>query len=1046
MAGAFVDSKSAMGDGVASVTTPSWSSGATNFLAVSFAQFGTTSITGTPVNDNQSSTIQYAWLANSGAGNNGGLAYAENIAGGAGHTVTYTVVGAAKDCAVGAMEFSGVTSTGSFDQTSFGNSAAEPHVTPGSITPVQADSLIIGNGSKMQTQAVPASKGFFTDIVALADSTPEGVLLSYAISTVAQAYQFSFAYSGLTDSETSGIATFRGTNIAYVQAKSAQGSGVTTLTTAATTTTSTNFLAAIATMFNRTFSGSPMSDSKTNTWQSAWTGTAGTSRAACYFSENITGGSGHTVTFTAPGGAVTCGLAVGEFSGINTSSSLDKTAQAQTTSEPRNSGFTAIISQASELLIGGGSIGHFTNLPFSNVAGGDFVDAIALASATAGALIMSYRIANGIRPYNYEFHTASANSEAVGVTSFKLALATSPGDGTTPSATDPAAGDSLCGATVPLLYCILQKDSGSVSYSWVDQPMNEATVQREPRIVNVSKLRRELSDWSSRMVINSGNVTLTDYDGAIRAMIVANTIIRKQLDFYMIDEANWRASGTPFRVNQSLVTDYTVNPDMTVTLQFEDRFGGQSLRDLLSKPLPFRTLDTSFNATLPTQLVGKGEPIPYGLLTDEVAGFPTVQVWYTGERVMPDLTTWYEGLIAGCATALPLNTWGADGVSVDANGNPVQVKLDPLTIYDSDIAMPGLGTLWSGFFSTTNYRVVNSRRYMLCYFRVGSAVGEAFKLFSTSNGSEGVPVHINMGGVEDVGDTSGNVVESLPRQWQHLLTNFVEQNHVTDADWYAIPNTANASPYSIIDATSVETVKTRSEARLSGGYSGAFVIGHDLSRTTLGDWLQRICLGGDFDMGVDRHGRAFLSMEDPTLSPVKAFTITSILEDTYGTWKDRGKLANDITCFTFKNLTQTNTSVTLRNSSPQQPTDWLTAKRTGIAEDTTSITALGGDPGGRRTFHYEDWVTRDVLLTTSGSVQAHRLERSKDGPDYHQLETDLCGLDVELGDVFSVTHFAGLVSTTRNVRCTAIELEVPDPFTKKWAVRLFGYDVTDLVS
>jgi len=625
------------------------------------------------------------------------------------------------------------------------------------------------------------------------------------------------------------------------------------------------------------------------------------------------------------------------------------------------------------------------------------------------------------------------------------AVATSPSGGTTPSATDPAAGDSLCGATNPLLYCILQTNSGSATYSWVDQPMNEAAVQRQPRIVNVSKLRREMSDWSRRMVINDGSVTLTDYDGAIRALIVANTIVRKQIDFYMIDEANWRIGGTPYRVNQSLITDYTVNADMTVTLSFEDRFGGDSLRDLLNRPLPFRTIDTTFNATLPTQMGGKGEPIPYGLLSDEAMGFPTVQVWYTGTRLMPDSTTWYEGLIAGCATSGPLSVWGADGVTVDANGDPLQVKLDP-ALYDTDIAMPGLGTVWSGFYGSTIYSVVNSRRYMLMYFKVGSVAGEAFKLFSTSNGSQGVPVHINMGGVEQTGDSTGSVIDSLPRQWQHLLTNFVEQNHVTDANWYAIPSTANASPYSIINATSVETAKTRSEVRRGGGYLGAFVVGHDLNRTTLGDWLQRICLGGDMDMFVDRHGRACLSMEDPTLTPVKAFTITNTMAGTYRTWKDRSKLANDITCFTFKNLTQTNASVTLRPSSPQQPTEWLTGKRDGVATDGTSITALGGDPVGRRTFHYEDWVTRDVLLTTTGSVQAHCLERSKNGPDFHQLETDLCGLDVELGNIFSVTHFSGLVATTRKVRCTAIELEVPDPFTKKWAVRLFGYDVTDLVS
>jgi hypothetical protein len=50
---------------------------------------------------------------------------------------------------------------------------------------------------------------------------------------------------------------------------------------------------------------------------------------------------------------------------------------------------------------------------------------------------------------------------------------------------------------------------------------------------------------------------------------------------------------------------------------------------------------------------------------------------------------------------------------------------------------------------------VNSRRYTILYFKQGSDIGEAFKLFSTSNGSQGVPFHVNMGGIEDVGDALG---------------------------------------------------------------------------------------------------------------------------------------------------------------------------------------------------------------------------------------------------------------------------------------------------
>ena len=85
------------------------------------------------------------------------------------------------------------------------------------------------------------------------------------------------------------------------------------------------------------------------------------------------------------------------------------------------------------------------------------------------------------------------------------------------SAEQPNAGTSLCGATTPLLFCELQNDSSSTFYAWIDQPLNDATSQKEPRILNVSTLRRALSDWNGRYDVAHGDVTLWDADGDTRS-------------------------------------------------------------------------------------------------------------------------------------------------------------------------------------------------------------------------------------------------------------------------------------------------------------------------------------------------------------------------------------------------------------------------------------------------------------------------------------------------------------------------------------------------
>jgi hypothetical protein len=1034
MAIAFVQATSANATTVSSLTTPAISSGLRHFFAAAVAD-GNRTISGTPVTDSLSNTWANSWVSNGGS-SHGALYYVTNALGGSSHTFTFTPQGGTDQCAIAVAEFDGVTATGPLDGVSSAASAAAPH-TSGSVSTSSSAQLLLGCGSSSnQSVHDPASSpGFFTDFAAIAGGGTNGLVASYAIVDETGQYTYQYGYAG--GNEGCGIATFKGTSITYVQAKSVNGLA-SSITTPAMASTSGHFIAAVGQAFLATFSGSPITDSQSNTWANAWTLNSGVSgHSACYYAMNITGGASHTVTQTiASFGANGMALAVGEFSGIDTSSALDKVASASSSAEPQSSGSTATTSQANELLIGGGGQSHSGAIvPFS-VLNGDWTDAVSLRHVVSGSIqgiILSYRIVPVSGAYSYAFADGVSIASAVGIATFK--------------ASDPTVNDPLRGVQGPLFYCELQTGSSTVSYSWVDQPINETTIQRLPQIVNISTLRRELSDDTGRLAINHGTVTLTDYDGAIATMIAAGSILRKQIDFYAIDDANRRLGGIPFRVGQYLITQYKRQSDFTVILTFEDRFGGDSLRDLLTKPLPVRKFDSSFNSTLPAALLGKGQPIPYGVLSDETSGYPTVQVWYTGDRDNATLGgTWYEGFIAGCATGLPISAWGWDGGTVGSDGTHFQVKLSS-SVYDSDIAMPGQGSLW-GFWSSTPYRVINGQRCMVMYLRAGSAVGEDFKAFATGNtvaasddshGVQPVPVHVNLSGIETVGDSTGSVITSLPRQWQHLITNFVEQNHHTDANWYDIPETENGTPYAVIDVGSVEQVKVQSEARVSGGVLGAFIIGFDLERVPLGDVLQRICLGGDFDMGIDRHGRAFVSMEDPTVNPVRDFTILDVLEGTYQVDRAWDRVVNSITFNTFKNLTQTNASVTLRPSSPPQPSTWLTGVRN--YEDGTSVTTLGGDPAGRREMVYEDWVTRDVTLVIPNTVAAHKLSRFANGQILHQFETDLGGLDVELGDLFTITHDAGLLTTTRTVRCTAIECEPPDPFTKRWAVRLFGYEV-----
>lgn len=1199
----FIQAKSVQGTAT-SITTPSFTSTSGHFLAVGVGN-GSITPSGSPVTDNKGNTFANAWIGAAGSsGSRAACYYAENITGGASHTVTYAPGGNIA-CVLGVAEFDDVVASSSLDQTATATKAIpgptlQNHTSGLTAQTTQATELLIGVGSDDLPGTVPASFEAFQDVVALGDTGPEGVTLGFLIVHAIGTYSYS------VNNGSCGLATFKtGANPMFVQSKSAQGNSVTTITTAAFTSTAGNFLATVVSDFNRTITGTPVSDSKGNTYQQGFAPqNTGIHRVGNYYAENITGGASHTVTYALAGSGFS-GLAVAEFSGVNTSSTLDQSVSANATSVTLG-GATA---QADELLIGGIGNGNNGN-PFGSTGqyAATFTDDIAVQGTSAG-LILSHLYVT--QQNKYAFSSKNNNNQTVptGIATFKLVLAAtgsgditvSPdqidGSGTTtppplsgtgnvtagpdqitgsgtavaplvtgsggiiigadqidgygPADADvtavvveafggatpvayvtetgveifggapvdayitetvievfgiaappfvgpdpygeveggdaPTAGTSMCGSKTPLFYCELKKDSGSIFYSWVDQPLNDPTSQKLPRIIDVSTLRRAFGDWTGRLDIAHGTVTLWDGAGDIRTLIRSNTLIRKQIDFYFIDDVNRRAGVAPLRVGSYLINDYDVVGDMTVVLSFEGRMGGEAADFTLQKKVPYRTFDGATFPQLPRGMSGKREPIPYGIIpqqdypgpeADEISlefpfSFGALEITYVGQETLPDGRDYYAGVIAGCATWGVLKTFATNGVIPATGFNtsggltaPVPVRiLMPESKYDSVICCARHGSLWTTNFGTTLYRVYNGKRYTMIYFLVGSVEGEAFKnsavaptpvdntVFDTT------PPQVDLGGIEEIGDCTGRVITSLPRQKLHFDTNFVVQNHATDANWYAIPTTGTP-PYAVIDADSYEAVHTAAVARIAGDtlytpgvgsteYQGQWVVGWDREPITIGDQEQRLCLAGDFSQGTDRHGRERLSMEDTSAASVKDFTIVpNILKDSYVEKKDRTLLANRITAWTYKFMSSLLPAQTPVSTFTGQK-DWASSElgtsfSAAPVSDATSIADLGGEPGGEREFHYEDWATRDITLNTPNNVMRHMLARRKDGPTFITIKTDLCGFDVDLGDVYTVTHFAGLHSTTRRLRCVSVSLDPPNPFTKNFGVTLVGYDITDL--
>lgn len=163
-------------------TTATFDSTGGNFVAVVLNQ--TTSGTGT-ISDNKGNTYTQRTVNSFGQATS--IFYAENATCGTGHTIT--VSGTGNFPALSYAAFSGVLASGAYNKESVGgiaNGAAS--VQPGSITPDQADSLLIAGLGIGNSDSASINGGFSTpDQLQVAGGAAYGVAGAYLIQTSAAA-------------------------------------------------------------------------------------------------------------------------------------------------------------------------------------------------------------------------------------------------------------------------------------------------------------------------------------------------------------------------------------------------------------------------------------------------------------------------------------------------------------------------------------------------------------------------------------------------------------------------------------------------------------------------------------------------------------------------------------------------------------------------------------------------------------------------------------------------------------------------------------------
>lgn len=608
------------------------------------------------------------------------------------------------------------------------------------------------------------------------------------------------------------------------------------------------------------------------------------------------------------------------------------------------------------------------------------------------------------------------------------------GDGDLGAGTDPAAGLDLCGADTPVAYLEVTPPGGS-TLRYSKQPINR-TVADQPRVRSFGRVVRSLTSRQSELRGSVLTCSLIDTDRALRGLENTDSLVNALVEAYLTTLVGLNAGSTARRVFSGLVTDSEPQGGLMFRLTAAGYL--QSLLDRSPQPTyPQRVFSVTDFPNLANDpsgeanpgnpaLIGKPVPIGYGILSDESEGAAArgvIPAWFVGKRTV-DGFDWDEYVLFGHAPS----PGGILGFFGDIDGTRQRFTTD----YEGvDFLWPGHSG-WNAALGSSNlYRDFNGRRYTVFYARGPR---------SDSARTGRIPFSVNIGGVEDVGDGTGNVITSIARQAAHFLINWVIQSYSSGA-WLS-PPTVNG--YSRVHTDSFETARTRSSDRMGGspseGHLGAFLLGWDGSTVTLRDMVRRWHECG-LDLGENKDGQIMASMVAPDAAAVRTVSdVTDTIARSFRARRRRDEIRNTLTYRYARRYVPA-----LPEPTPAEGDALPGALRQAqIAWETDNVaptpTAASVTKYGTRALDLSFELVRDA--DTAADVAAIQQEVLAPGPTAVGYREGLCGTNVELGDVVDLSHFEGLTASGYTTRALRAEVHTLD--LDAFETEIEGLDVENL--
>ncbi len=316
-----------------------------------------------------------------------------------------------------------------------------------------------------------------------------------------------------------------------------------------------------------------------------------------------------------------------------------------------------------------------------------------------------------------------------------------------------------------------------------------------------------------------------------------------------------------------------------------------------------------------------------------------------------------------------------------------------------------------------------------------------------------VPFALSVQGIEDVGDGSGDLIVDAFAQYLHAMQNWIIGDYQSGA-WLATPMFPDDSGLPIIDEDSFDAASDVAWSRVSGGYRGDFIIGFGGTgvggqrvggeRITARDLVAQFNRSFDVNSGFNRKTQFFVSMLDDSGADVSSSTqitdINGVIRDSLDITDDVQRLWNQIPYRHTRDYCGRMGTTNPQQIKGQTDAQWRSLQVAASIQDDPSILNYSHDPanttpflapiltlfmvrGQNRATDASDYAQGEITWT---DVVGRFLARHKDPPRIVRFQTGLAGMNLDLGDLIRLTHFAGIGSsgwTDRPLRIIRHEAE-----------------------